>query len=310
VLLPAVFLILNTAYTLWAHKFSRFEVGSYGAPAPNRNYTAPLSWEALSFYGAAVPDIAGWWTLVAAAVGLAYLVRRRREDAWLWILWCAVYVVFVLTVGIFDENRYFIYALPGLAALAGAAATRPRAVGTWLLLACVAWNASRLTSFPSGLTGYETVARRLHEFAEPGNVLVATIHASDLMFRFRSHGPNVRRHFIRADRTLAIRPPSYTDVPSQILARHDSDVIEIVRRGRIRYVVTSAGPNETEEVALLRSVISHRRDLFQAAGEFPLRMYLNPPGENYRVSIWRYSGELPPGPSALPVLIPTAGLRF
>jgi hypothetical protein len=92
------------------------------------------------------------------------------------------------------------------------------------------------------------------------------------------------------------------------VARETSDVIEIIRRGRIRYVVAAAGGDQTAEAALLLSVLQSNPDRFALISEHPLSYEYSGPAHRDRVFVWRYSGDLPSGPSELPVIVPTADM--
>src|SRR5215207_1829960 len=113
---PALYLALNTAWVLFTLRYSKYETG-YGATPPNTNYAPAFAWQALSYYLGNIPSMVGWVVFGAAlcgAVGAIYTWRFRRPDVSrvIWLAWLLGYVVFVLAVGIYQEKRYFIYALP------------------------------------------------------------------------------------------------------------------------------------------------------------------------------------------------------
>jgi hypothetical protein len=323
---PAAYLIVNTVFVMFVVRFSKFEVG-YEAPRPNTNYADFFAPEVLWFYLAHVPAMTGWLTIVAALAGLVYTYKRLKTPVvWklVWVFWLASYVMFLLAVGIYDENRYFIYALPPVSGLAVAVfssrqAAAPRSVmyiAVTVLLMCVAANAYEIMNLPHGMVGYEAVGKRLSGLQDRGNILVATPLQSDLMFRYRSNRPSVDRNFIRADRSLAIRLPSYTNVPSSMVARNSEDVIDIIRRGRVRYVVSVSACDgeeyhyQRQEMALLHQVVRSRSDAFVLVDEHPLRLHYGKLITNCKVFIWKYTGELPAGASEIPVVVPTADMVF
>jgi hypothetical protein len=226
-------------------------------------------------------------------------------------------------VRIYQEDRYFIYALPsfiGLAAATFALADdkRPRIrryAGPILLGLCLAANISSFRHLPQGVVGYENVGQRLARLDVPGNILVSSFQEADLIFRYRSDHPALKRSFIRGDRSLAIRPPGYATAPTTILAHNAGDVLDTIRRGRIRYIVTfspSRRENDarTEEMRLLDETIRSHPAAFHLIREFPLHLEYGVPGYFGQARLWKFMGELPAGPSEIPVVIPTADLTI
>jgi 4-amino-4-deoxy-L-arabinose transferase-like glycosyltransferase len=317
---PVVFAVISASYVAFSLPYSKFEVG-YGAPTPNRNYAAAVSWRVLSFYVTHAPAVAGWFTLAAAVAGLVYLCYRRRSalEILLWPSWLLSYLLFVLAVGIYGEDRYGIYgavAFAGLAAAVVSAGSNSlartfRYVGASLVIAALAANVVALRAIPKGVTGNERVADRLASMQEPGNVLISTPLDSDAIFRYRSNDASARRTFIRADRTLAIRPPSYTDTPTQIVATTNADILNIIRKGRVRFVVTTTPQDshagQSHDAVLLDKTVRSLSLQFTRVDAFDVHF---PYVEPVQVCIWRFNGELPPGDSEIPVVIPTADMTI
>ena len=172
----------------------------------------------------------------------------------------------------------------------------------------------------AGLTGGREVANILSECQKDGNVLLATHNLdSDIIFRFRSLSPLSQRQFLRADRTLAIRLADYyrIDNPTapQKLARSIEEAVDLMVRGRIRYLVTYKYREDQirsynehnfgwvhDEVLLAHEIPN--------SGKFKLieRVATKRQGSINEVSIWEYTEKLPAGPSELAVPIPTAKL--
>ncbi len=315
---PGLFLAINTIWVLFTIRYSRYET-IYGGTRPNTNYAHVFSPKILIFYATELPAMIGWLSLLLAAVGLVYAIRCRKELIWksFWLIWILSYLTFVAALGIYQENRYFIYALPAFAGLAAHVSDvyrhrRAVSLAVVMLLGVSARNAARIPRIPSGVVGNEAVGQKLAQLTEPGNVLVSSVEQADLIFRYRGNSPSIKRAFIRGDRSLAFRAPGYTDVPPSFPAKTVDDVLEVVRRGRVRYIVTYR-PVDTDhdtrlqETILLDSVMRSQPANFVAVGQFPLHVEYSPPGYDGQVFLWRFTGELPQGPSELPVVIPTAG---
>ena len=108
---------------------------------------------------------------------------------------------------------------------------------------------------------------------------------------------------------MAIRLPDYHRIPAIILARSRADVLETIRRGRIRYVVTGGDfPGRPEEAALLDATCASSPQDFVLLRRLPLLVEYEKPGWRGEVFIWQFKGALPAGRSELWTPIPTAHL--
>jgi hypothetical protein len=147
----------------------------------------------------------------------------------------------------------------------------------------------------------------------PGNVLLACWEDQELIFRYRACVPVVWRQMIRGDRTLTIRTPGYAGVDPRILVHDATEVRDVIRRGRIRYLVTCA-PEEgehddrTPEMVLAHESAVNDESRYRLVDRYPLRRNIHWPERRAMVFLWEYQEELPDGPSELPVVIPTAGV--
>jgi hypothetical protein len=319
-----LYLILNTFWVIYALRFSRYETAFSSTP-PTTNYASIFSWKIIAFYAARIPAMIGWVALIAAFIGLLYVIRSSdgRLRQLFWLSWLFSDVIFLLIVRIYQEDRYFIYALPGFIGLVAATfasagdkfAESKRYAGPILVGCCLVANASGLRHLPQGVVGYEIVGQRLARLDAPGNILVSSLLQTDLIFRYRSYHPPLKRSFIRGDRTLAIRPPHYADAQTTSVAHNAGDVMDVIRRGRIRYIVTFS-PNyrkndtRTAEMILLDETMRSHPAAFQLLGQFPLHIQYGNPGYFGQVWLWKFKGELPGGPSEIPVVIPTADLSI
>jgi hypothetical protein len=255
---------------------------------------------------------------------LLYAIRTPAERVrqYFWVSWIFSNLIFLLIVRIYQEDRYFIYVLPGfiglIAATFASADGRRQAqryVGPILVGFCLVANASNLKHLPQGVVGYEMIGQRLARLDGAGNILVSSLQQSDLIFRYRSNHPAVKRNFIRGDRSLAIRPPHYASAQTTAIAHNTEDILDIIRRGRIRYIVTFSPchPNNdgrTEEMRLLDKTMRSHPATFQLLGKFPLHLEYGLPGYFGQVWLWKFTEELPGGPSEIPVVIPTADLTI
>jgi 4-amino-4-deoxy-L-arabinose transferase-like glycosyltransferase len=315
-----LFLIVCSGWIVFSMRFSRFE--TWDNHATNR--LSLFSWENLSFYPSCMPAMSGWALTLAAIAGAIYGLskpKRGREHLQLfWLFWFFAYYGFQLLLSI-NEQRYFLLALPSLPGLAVLLISKkdnvPRGRFAWcaLLGVALALNLGYLFQMPAGIVGYDAVAKALSRETKPGNVLVACFHDQELIFRFREWSTESQRIMIRSDRSLAIRLSKYTGVKPQILAHQSEDLFSIVLRGRVRYMITcSPQPSQIEdrpeEMVLAHRVAESHPERFALIGEFPLFLQIGGKGSRRFVYIWEYLGVLPPGPSEIPVVIPTANLQF
>ena len=232
------------------------------------------------------------------------------------LAWISCYFAFQLKIAI-NEQRYFLPTMPAFAGMAacmlGSGVSRliHRRLAYGLVLVGFASNVALLAQLPRGLVGNEAVAQRLAGLNRPGNVLVASPgYEGDLMFRYRALKPNSNRAFLRSDRTLAIRRPGYERVPTEFLVHSVPEVLRTLRRGRVRYLVTYSPVglicgSVPEEVNLAHRAALSEPDKITLIGEYPILFDIKGDIEGrFRAFVWEYQGELPDGPSEIPILIP------
>lgn len=312
-----LYLAANVAWVQFTAQFSRFEVVDYDASLKRELF----SLDNVVYYPQRLPAMVGWPTLVGvlAALGCLVFLRRRCRAGLFWLSWLASYYAFSVALA-FHEPRYFLCAVPAFAGLAACLfhPDLPSRLRRWpavgLVVLCLAYNAVQVTRLPRGLVGYEPVGQRLARLESPGNVMLACWDEQDLIFRFRASEPSVPRCLIRGDRTLAIRPPSYTKAETVTQAQSAAEVCDFIRRGRVRYLVTCSALGNgydlrTPEMVLAHDAAQSLPEKFALLDRYPLVL---DSGDSLRteVFVWEYLGELPDGPSELPVVIPTAGMTL
>ena len=284
--------------------------------------TSRFSWENLSFYPGALPQLSGWLVLIVAGISTSLIARNRTWARFLffWLSWLLSNWLFHCWLNV-HEPRYFTFALPSVCALAtglllGRSSSR---VWTSLTIAVaglmIVANCTYVVNLPQGVVGMEAVAERLAQLDQPGNVLLACPSDSDLAFRFRGRQCRYRRQMIRADRTLAVRTSDYTGVAPRVLATSASDVLDVIHRGRVRYVLTYSPwsppvSRRTAEEILVHDTLSGLPEQFTLIDQFSLTRSAGRRGPHCNVHLWQFRGELPPGPSEIPIVIPTASLTL
>ena len=310
----ALYLAANAAWVMFIAPFSKYETVANVSPTRVSHF----SWSNLSFYPSHLSDMVGWGTLIAAAAGLAcavYVARRSQSSrpAIFWIIWFASYYGFQLLLAV-NYQRYFMFALPALIGLVSivVAPSLPALVrntlGPILIVGAFATNFINIARLPRGTVGYSAVAEFLAGTKESGNVLVAAPEVSDFIFRYRAATPKTPRRVIRADRTLAMRLSDYAGVETAVLAHSVDDVMDILRRGRVRYLVSYL-PNKADhqvmEDALADNAARSRPTDFALLRTFPFVTDYDGDG---RIFVWEYTSPLPSGSANLAAVVPTAGL--
>ena len=312
----SIYLAVSCAFVGFAGHFSRYEF-----QADDRG-SGP-SWESLTYFSTVSPTLLTSGTALAGLIGLCVLYWRkvRSPIAAFWCSWLLCYTVFKLLLPTSNEPRHFFLALPAFAGLAGAlldaADVSPAVkwIGSVAVLVGLMVNVVQDRRTPLGVVGYEAVAARLGVAEKSGNVLISCPEEPDLLFRYRCFCPDSPRQFLRGDRTLAIRLPSYARVAPQALCDSNEDVVRLVRRGRVRYLVTcvpDAGEHDDRPADMLLAHETARSlpNEFTLLEEFSLLVDFGGHGRRYRIFVWEYRGPLPEGPSEVPVVIPTAGLEL
>jgi hypothetical protein len=275
----------------------------------------------LRFYIDTVPELFSplAWLAIGGGAIAAWALRRHRVGQ-VWLFWAGSVAFVKIFIATSDETRHAILFVPPLVGFTTCLfhPSLPRRV-TRIVAPCamallLAGNVPGLARLPEGIRGYEAVADVLARAPRPGNVLVACWMDQDLMFRYRAAAPSSSRYMLRADRTLAIRLAQYAEVEPTRIARTIDDVIGVVRRGRVRYVVTVDAANDmgealmTDEMRLARRAV-RETDAFREIARLPLHIgFRHRDNARGEVAVWEYAGDLPPGPHDLPLVIPTIGL--
>jgi hypothetical protein len=308
-----VYLAVNVVWVVFIAQFSKFETVSNVSPTR----VSHLSWSNLSFYPDHLPAMVGWGTLAAAFAGVycvVVLARRgvRSNQGLFWLCWFVSYYAFQLLLAVNDE-RYFTFAVPaliGLAVLFASDAVSPLVrtrIGPALLAAAFVVAIGRDLRLSHGTVGYGEVSRFLATTKDSGNILVAAPEVSDFIFRYRAAAPRSVRRIVRGDRTLAMRVSDYAPVQSEQLAHSATDVRDVLRRGRIRYLITYAPDtaHASPEDLLAHTTATRDPTSFLLLKTFPFTTDYDGPAKFF---VWEYRDTLPSGAGDLRAVVPTAGL--
>lgn len=311
----ALYLINGISWSIFASKFAKHEV----RPAELTDLSS-LSLEGVATWGSMLPLLMGWATLILAAVGsFCWRSPKYRQGILFWLLCLATHWIFLVAIGLHYESRFFVYAAPAICGLAAFAMSRlgellgKPALITGIGMLVVAFNAVKIADMPAGVSGYDHVAAKVAELTEPGNVLVCSWYSSNFIFQYRCVAKGDRQ-IVRGDRTLAIRVGGYADVDTDVIADSTEDVMDIIRRGRVRYLLTCASKQKSlfDEMALAHKVATSSPDQFALIDRFVITfdMPRQAAPKTGEIFLWTYLGELEQGPSELPVNIPTAEIHI
>lgn len=308
-----LFVGMNYAWLKFVGRYASFEVNADG-----RGEGLLLNYQ---YFVDCLPELllTGSGGVMLLSLCGAVIAGMRNQSAQFWCCWLACFSVFKLVTPTSPETRHFFMALPAFAGMASLLfekqSRRWPIVALWI--AAISMNVLCFTQIPNGLIGYESVAQQMAKLEDEGNVLLAVQHDQDLIFRYRAHDTEGKRLMIRADRTLAIRLAQYARKQAEMLAQTQDDVLEIIRKGRIRYIVLATPANmrndtRPEENKLLAQTMQARSDLFERVGEseYPLMIGFSLPGYQDNIALWRYRGSLPPGKCELQLSVPTAGMSI
>jgi 4-amino-4-deoxy-L-arabinose transferase-like glycosyltransferase len=312
-LLPlALYMGVVAAWLPFVRRFSRFEIAADGHQ----------SWASLAAVSQGVDfflartEVLAWGTFhLAVAATLAVLLTRRYSRAFLFFAASfAAYGIFKMLMPTSNELRHAFGMVPGLAGLSlGLAAVMPRSRTALSAVMCagIALNLLSLPTIPRGVVGYRDVAGTLARLEPKGNILMCCWDDQELIFRFREVVGDSDVQMIRGDRVLAIRLAGYAKQPSRMLAHNCDDVLDVVRRGRVRYLVTCRHPQGIRDGRFPEMRLAHQcavshPESFQFIGKWALNRDYSATPNRSEVFVWRYRGELESGPSELPISIPTA----
>ena len=316
VLYCLLYMVANAGYVKFAEPLASDEVTSDGR-------TRPSFAAAYRYFEECLPGILASGTAALGILGLGLALGRRSNLASrFWLSWFASYFVFKCAVVTTPQVRHYATALPALAGLSCLVFTTERRWATHLAIvafvAALAVNLGSMTRIPKGLIGYEAVGDALARIDRPGNILMACWEDQDLIFRFRSAEPQRRRYCFRSDRTLAIRTSAYSGRAARMLASKTQDVLDLLQRGRVGYVITCAPDpgsrdTRTEEMKLTEATIRENPERFRSIAHFPVSAeyaYGANRGVHGVVTVWEVAGPVEEGPPQLQIVIPTAGIEY
>jgi hypothetical protein len=279
-----------------------------------------LNLDQWNFFGYFMGETWLWGTVWLGLAGLAVALFTPRWDlSRLLIAWVLALVIFKIVLFTTPEVRHFMFIFPALAALAAVPLTRlnrtaaQRAVVWTAAVLALGANVFAWQQIPVGIVGYGPVARQLASLDRPGNIFMACWHDQDLIFHYRSAAPHHDRLLIRSDRTFAIRLADYAERPVEPIVKNADDALETMKKGRIRYVVTTTSSlpgfdNRPYDFVLAEEMIRKHAPHFTKRGEGALSWQFGPGQHAASVTLWEYTGELPAGPSELKLVVPTADI--
>ncbi|MCP4624398.1 MAG: phospholipid carrier-dependent glycosyltransferase [bacterium] len=303
------------AWVQFASRFARYEVRSTLLERLVDNFSLLH----ISGWMKHLSSMTSTYMLLVAIAGFLLLWRARQKDMIaFWGSWFLGFYVFTVIMTNHFEARYFVFAIPAVVVLAMGftqlklrSGTATTVIATLLFIPMMYFNITAVwLRIPIGVIGHEAIAERLQRLSQPGNILLSCWNDSDLIFRYRCRDSAFNRRMVRGDRTVSIRLSSYAGVEPQSVAHSHDDVLDIIRKGRIRYILTSSAkvPGNAvlpADMRLVHSTMASRPDLFKQIDEFTLRFNLHEE-QHATVFLWQYEGPLDPGESQLPVVIPTA----
>jgi 4-amino-4-deoxy-L-arabinose transferase-like glycosyltransferase len=320
----AVFVALVAAWVKFFIPYARYET-QMGLSTAEISALQPRAnvW----MYLRGLPGMTGWSVLIVSIVGLVVALRSSdgRRSAAVWGAWFIGYAVFLVLIPLHYEPRYFTFAMPTLPAfvalffLPRASTSRVRVGGYALAGVVFVENVAHLRQLEPGVVGLEQLARRLAVLPESGNVLVSVPFQNDLMFRYRAASPGSDRQFIRGDRSIVIRLDAYAPVANHVrtLVSAPDSFVALIRRGRVRYLVTLPPTYSRDwngepagEMRIAAHTTAAIPDEFAPVDSFRVHFGELGPEPDMWIHLWAYRHPLPPGPSEIPITIPTAKLTY
>lgn len=327
-----IYAVTNIAWVNFVARFARFELGVAGGSHEKLTLIGFVVGRLgnLSFYLENLPAIIGSFTLILFLVCFLLLVFRSKnqKDAGTFALcWLLGAFGFLLALGPVPENRYFVFVLPAFPLLIATSLSTQSFVKlpVWSTVAtialCVAANIYQVFPFPRGVLGYQEMARTLARSEAAGNIMSVTWQSQDLIYRYQALEPVVNRDIIRGDRTLAIRLSEYggmsggLDIPAVSIASTKNEFLDMVKLGRVRYVVTYAPVDRnsstyTNEMKLAHESVRSMPDEFGLVFHSELVTEFAGGGERGEIFLWEFLGVLLDGPNELRVIVPTAGMEI
>lgn len=233
------------------------------------------------FYVRHFGETAGWPMTALAIVGLFALVRERnlRAGAWL-LIWFIAWTAFSSVIAA-KEPRYFFFALPPMAVLAGACSgimLRDRRIGAFVVAWVVGLQAlSAVREHPRYLPRYDMAVRALLACDDADLVLVDAVR--DGQFIFDAYcDPTARNRLIplRASKLLYARA-AREKYGYQQFVNSPQDCVDLLARYGVRYVLIESALPRTDyrdadppPRAMLRQALADA-DRFEPLHAWPLR---------------------------------------
>jgi hypothetical protein len=237
----------------------------------------------------------GWPVLLLSLLGILAGVkwdsRRNLADMGAWILAC--YITFTAFAG--KETRYILYWLPPFmyfssVVLVGNWGPRwRRLVGSAVALALLSWQIPAAWRFERPyVAGYEATAERVVALAQSGVLLFDGELPGNFVFFVRK---------LDHDRKLVVlRKALYTtridkSFGQEELVKSPEEILELLRRYGIRYIVVSNNPNlDFDAQRLLRQLLATEQ--FGLLAELPIESNIKG-WEGRRLLLYSYKNAVP-----------------
>ncbi len=315
----AIFLSIVIVWIKFASQFAKNEIRSSFV---DRLHTW-ASLENITVWLTGIPDMVGTIIVTCALIGVVIAwYQNKKKIVKFWLSWfICFYIVHLLISYSHYEARYFLFSIPAFFAFTIVILQHTKSsyflktVMSVVLVYVMCSNVVHIFKLPNGSTGHNVGVKKLTRLKQPGNILLSCWNESDLTFRYRCYRDKFSRQIIRGDRTVSIRVSDYAGVPPEQLSKNANDVIDVIKQGRIRYIITSTPKNlnndrRPKDMVLVHNTMTSKPGLFTLIDKYKLYFEFQNDSKKADVFIWRFEGKLKSGNSQLPVRIPTASITF
>jgi len=258
----AILFVLLGPFAVATLTYAKVNVGQSIGSLSGGMDRSRTSWEAVSFYGRALPEQAGWLGIALVAVPAAGIVvsaaRRRsflagdgaRRAAVLGAMWTAVCWVILTFVIAHKDSRFILVWLPGLALIGAAGIESLGAAGigrvlAWVAVcACTVRAGGEMLGLSTAWGGREApwvrgpgVAAEQFAGVPRGTVIFYSGYENgNFIFAMRQQHPEPRAVVLRGTKML-VTLATEREHGMRVLVRKPEEVLALFRRYGVRYVV-------------------------------------------------------------------------